>query len=750
MRYLFYAIAAAFLLASCKTTQTVEKNIDYTQYVNPFIGTDGPGNTYPGASVPFGMVQVSPDNGIPGWDRISGYFYPDSTIGGFSQTHLTGTGAGDLYDLPLMPVTWPYKKFGKLNPTNPNAPYSLFSHDEESASPGYYSVKLKDYNIDVELTATERCAFHRYTFPKAEKASIFFDLKRSLNWDYTLDSKMSIVNNQEIEGFRHSQGWAHRQQLFYVVRFSKPFSNTEIDTVSIKKPFKKSWGGTGYINRFDFTTTKGEQILVKIGISAVSIEGARKNLDAEISHWNFDQTRNEAKASWNKELSKITIKPLDDNQNKIFYTMLYQSMLAPTLFSDVDGKYYGPDYKIHQTDGWKNYSTLSLWDTFRAAHPLYTITQPERVNDMVKSMLAFYQQHGVLPVWPLAGNVTGMMIGYHAVPVIVDAYLKGIGDFDPELALKACVASASANIEGQEHYRKLGYIPFEKENESVSKTLEYAYDDWCIAAMARKMGKNKLADEYEKRSKYYKNMYDPTTRFMRPKDANGKWIPKFVGKEYTEHFCESNAWHYHFFAPHDVKGLIELMNGEEGFNSKLDSMFTYQPLPTDKLPIFSTGMIGQYAHGNEPSHHVAYLYNYSKQPWKAQKMVNQIMTTQYKNSPDGHCGNEDCGQMSSWYVFSALGFYPVNPANQIYVFGSPLVKEGVIRLANEKQFKVKAHNLSRNNIYIEKIKLNGQPFPKNYITHKEILKGGELEFFMSNIPNKKRGMTQEAIPPNRK
>jgi predicted alpha-1,2-mannosidase len=747
MRYLFYTILIASFLVACKTNKNVEQATDYTQYVNPFIGTDGPGNTYPGASVPFGMVQVSPDNGIPGWDRISGYFYPDSTIGGFSQTHLTGTGAGDLYDLPLMPVTWPYKKFGKLNPNNPEGPYSLFSHDEEQASPGYYQVKLKDYNINVELTATERCAFHRYTFPKAEKASIFFDLKRALNWDYTLDSKMKVVNNKEIEGFRHSQGWAKRQQLFYVVRFSKPFENAQVDTVSINKPYKKDWGGTGYINRFDFKTKEGEQVLVQVGISAVSIEGARKNLNAELTHWDFDKVRAAAKATWNKELSKIAIEPLDDNQQRIFYSMLYQGMLAPTLFSDVDGKYYGPDYKIHQTDGWNNYSTLSLWDTFRAAHPLYTITQPKRVNDMVKSMLAFYQQHGVLPVWPLAGNVTGMMIGYHAVPVIVDAYLKGIGDFDAELALEACVASASANIEGQEHYRKLGYIPYDLESESVSKGLEYAYDDWCIAAMAEKMGKKEVAKEYYKRAGYYKNMYDSTTRFMRPKDSKGKWLAKFRGKDYTLNYCESNAWHYHFFVPQDVTGLIDIMGGDDSFNNKLDSMFTFQPLPTDKLPIFSTGMIGQYAHGNEPSHHVAYLYNYSGQPWKAQEMVNKIATSQYKNEPNGHCGNEDCGQMSSWYVFSALGFYPVNPANQVYAFGSPLVKQATIKLANNKTFTVKAQNLTAQNIYIEKVMLNGTEYNKNFITHKDIMNGGELQFVMSATPNKKRGLTPAAIPP---
>ncbi|TKG93961.1 glycoside hydrolase family 92 protein [Puteibacter caeruleilacunae] len=738
-------VLSAVLFFSC-TQQPKEEKVDYTQFVNPFIGTGGNGNTYPGASMPFGMVQISPDNGIPGWDRISGYFYPDTTIGGFSQTHLTGTGAGDLYDIPVMPVTWPYKDMRKTNPKSPLGPYSVFSHDEEHAEPGYYNVKLKDYNILAELTATNRCGFHRYTFPKAEKASLFIDLNKAMNWDYTLDTKVNVKSNTEIEGTRYSQGWAKRQQLFFVAQFSKPFKSINIDTVSIKKPFKEDWGGTGNTLRLDYTTEDGEQIMMKIGISAVSVEGARKNLEAEITHWDFDAVRAEAKAVWNEQLAKIHIDTDNADEKTIFYTAMYQSMLAPTLFSDVDGKYYGPDYKIHQTDGWDNYSTFSLWDTFRAAHPLYTIMHDDRVNDMVKAMVAFYEQHGVLPVWPLAGNVTGMMIGYHAVPVIADAYLKGIGDFDAEKALEACIASAEANIEGQEYFREMGYIPYELEDESVSKALEYAYDDWCIAVMAKKMGKQDVYEKYIKRAGYYRNFFNEKSTFLHPKDKNGKWIDGFVAKDYTKHFCESNAWQYFFFVPQDIKGLADITGGNDRFEQKLDSMFTFDPLPTDDLPIFSTGMIGQYAHGNEPSHHVGYLYNYIGKPWKTQEIVHKIMKTQYKNSPDGICGNEDCGQMSSWMIFSAMGFYPVNPADQTYVIGTPLVDKAVIKLAANKTFTMRAENLTDENKYIESATLNGKPVTKSYLTHQQIINGGELVFKMSATPNKQLWSKKESYP----
>lgn len=489
MKTPIYLLLIVCIFASCNTKQT-QAEIDYTSYVNPFIGTDFTGNTYPGAQAPFGMVQLSPDNGLPGWDRISGYFYPDSTIAGFSHTHLSGTGAGDLYDISFMPVTLPYKEAEA-----PLGIYSKFSHDDESAYAGYYQVRLKDYNINVELTATERCGIQRYTFPKAE-AAILLNLKKAMNWDFTNDSHIEVVDSVTIQGYRYSDGWARDQRIYFRTRFSKPFDKFALDTTAIIKENKRI--GTATIARFDFKTEEGEQILVNTAISGVSMEGAAKNLQAEIPENDFDKYLAETKANWNRQLGKITVKGDNENDKVNFYTALYHSMIAPTIYSDVDGAYYGPDKKVHQSDGWVNYSTFSLWDTYRAAHPLFTYTEPERVNDMVKSFIAFFEQNGRLPVWNFYGSETDMMIGYHAVPVIVDAYLKGIGDFDADKALAACVATANLdNYRGIGLYKKLGYIPYNvtdhynAENWSLSKTLEYAFDDYCIAEMANKMGKKR-------------------------------------------------------------------------------------------------------------------------------------------------------------------------------------------------------------------------------------------------------------------
>ena len=513
------------MLISCTPTQE-KHEIDYTSYVNPFIGTDFTGNTYPGAQAPFGMVQLSPDNGLPGWDRISGYFYPDSTIAGFSHTHLSGTGAGDLYDISFMPVTLPYKEAEA-----PLGIHSKFSHKDESAHAGYYQVRLTDYNINVELTATERCGIQRYTFPEAQSA-IFLNLKKAMNWDFTNDSHIEVVDSVTIQGYRFSDGWARDQHIYFRTRFSKPFEKIELDTTAITKDNKRI--GTAVIARFDFNTQKDEQILVNTAISGVSMEGAAKNLQAEVPENDFDKYLAETKANWNRQLGKIEIKGDNENDKVNFYTALYHSMIAPTIYSDVDGAYYGPDKKVHQTDGWVNYSTFSLWDTYRAAHPLFTYTEPERVNDMVKSFIAFYEQNGRLPVWNFYGSETDMMIGYHAVPVIVDAYLKGIGDFDAKKALDACIATANLdNYRGIGLYKELGYIPYNvtdhynAENWSLSKTLEYAFDDYCIAEMAKKMGKQDIADEFYKRSQNYKNVYNPATSFMQPRDDKGTFIKDF-------------------------------------------------------------------------------------------------------------------------------------------------------------------------------------------------------------------------------
>ena len=727
-------LALALTLGSCVSNSSTKTANDYTQEVNPFIGTDFTGNTYPGAQAPFGMVQLSPDNGLPGWDRISGYFYPDSTIAGFSHTHLSGTGAGDLYDISFMPVTMPYLESAEGG----LGIYSKFSHADEKASAGYYQVKLKDYNIDVELTATPRCGVQRYTFPKAE-SMVVLNLKKAMNWDFTMDSQIEVVDSCNIRGYRFSEGWARGQKVYFATRFSRPFKNVEIADDEIKLKGEKV--GTSKVARFMFDTEEGDQLTIVTALSGVSVEGAVKNLDAEAPHNDFDKYLAEVKADWNAQLDAIEIVggSVDDRAN--FYTALYHTMIAPTIYSDVDGQYYGPDKKVHQADGWVNYSTFSLWDTFRAAHPLLTYTQPERVNDMVKSFIAFYEQNGRLPVWNFWGSETDMMIGYHAVPVIVDAYLKGIGDFDAEKALAACVATANIDeYRGIGSYKQKGYIPYNvadkynAENWSLSRTLEYAFDDYCIAEMAKKMGKTALADEFYKRSQNYRNVYNPATGFMQPIDDKGVFQPNFSPDEYTAHICESNAWHYFWSVQQDVKGLIALTGGQDKFAAKLDSMFTYIPAGNDELPIFSTGMIGQYAHGNEPSHHVIYLYNKVRQPWKAQKYAAQVMHELYFNAPAGLCGNEDCGQMSAWYVFSAMGIYPVDPVSGEYEIGTPLFPETRVNLANGKTFTILAPNVSRENIYIQSVKVNGKPYDKSYITHQQIMDGATVEFEMGNQP----------------
>ena len=733
---LSFGILLLFSFSACVSQQPDAETECYaTEYVNPFIGTDFTGNTYPGAQAPFGMVQLSPDNGLPGWDRISGYFYPDSTIAGFSHTHLSGTGAGDLYDISFMPVTLPYKEADA-----PLGIHSLFSHDEETASAGYYQVRLKDYDINVELTATERCGIQRYTFPEAD-AAIFLNLRKAMNWDFTNDTRIEVVDSVTIQGYRFSDGWARDQHIYFRTRFSKPFASVQLDTATVIKDGKRI--GSSAIARFDFHTSAGEQILVTTAISGVSMEGAARNLAAEAPADDFDKYLAVTRKNWNEQLSKVEIKSNDIDEKVKFYTALYHSMLAPTIYSDMDGAYYGPDKQVHQADGWTNYSTFSLWDTYRAAHPLYTYIEPQRVNDMVKSFLAFSEQNGRLPVWNFYGSETDMMIGYHAVPVIVDAYLKGIGDFDPKKALAACVATANIDeYRGIGLYKKYGYVPYDvtdhynSENWSLSKTLEYAYDDYCIARMAEELGERQIADEFDKRSRNYKNVYNSQTTFMQPRNNKGSFIEDFSPDDYTPHICESNGWQYFWSVQQDVDGLISLVGGKERFAQKLDSMFTYNPSADEDLPIFSTGMIGQYAHGNEPSHHVIYLFNAIGQPWKTQKYAAEVMHELYKNTPAGLCGNEDCGQMSAWYVFSAMGFYPVDPISGKYEIGTPMYPEMKMHLANGKTFTILAPAVSKENIYIQSVKLDGNPYDKSYITHEQIMNGSIFEFEMGNKPGK--------------
>lgn len=727
------SIAAGAMLFGCTSHQSPLPG-DLTRWVNPFIGTDFTGNTYPGAQAPFGMVQLSPDNGLPGWDRIAGYFYPDSTIAGFSHTHLSGTGAGDLYDISFMPVTIPY-----VVGDEPLGIYSKFSHSSEEAQAGYYRVTLDDYDIDVELTATPRAGIQRYTFPEAQSA-IILNLTKATNWDASVDTHIEVIDSVTIAGYRFSKGWARDQRVYFYTRLSRPFDSIQLDTTEVNKDDKP---GLGINATMLFDTKKGDRITVSTAISSTGIEGAKANLLAEVPTDDFDHYREKAREAWNSELRHIEVESDDPDKLTTFYTALYHSMIAPTIFSDTDGSYRGPDGNIHKTSG-TNYGTFSLWDTYRAAHPLYTIIDPARANDMVKSMIDFYSQNGRLPVWSMWAGETDMMIGYHAVPIIADAYLKGIGDFDPEKALEACVATANLdNYRGIGQYKTLGYIPYDlkdeynSENWSLSKTLEYAYDDWCIAQMAKKMGRDDIYKEFSARALNYRNVFNPATGFMQPRAASGEFQPDFKPEDYTPHICESNAWHYLWSVQHDVPALRDLIGGSNAFEARLDSLFGDKIGEEEELPIFSTGMIGQYAHGNEPSHHVAYLYNVAGNPSKSQKRLKEIMDAFYTNTPAGLCGNEDCGQMSAWYVFSALGFYPVNPASGIYEIGTPTFRSAKIHLDNGKTFTMSAPQVSDQNIYIKSVKVNGQPYNKSYITHSQILDGATVEFEMTGEPSGK-------------
>ncbi|MGY0425943.1 MAG: GH92 family glycosyl hydrolase [Polaribacter sp.] len=742
MKNLLYCFFVMAIFCSCKKELqqqiTTKKLIDF---VNPFIGTDGPGNTYPGATVPFGMVQLSPDIGIPGWDRIAGNFYKDSIITGFSHTHLSGTGAGDLYDILVMPTN---SRFSKKIKENNFKPFSTFNHNQETVSPGYYSVDLLNYGIKAELTATKRVGIHRYTFPKDNHTQIHIDLGYAINWDKPTDTFIEKVNDSTIRGYRMSTGWARNQRLYFEMQFSKPFTSYKI--IDNKKADSQPFNGINYKMILNYNTKENEQIVVKTGLSTTGFKAANQAIKKEANGFDFDVYRKKAAFIWEKELQKIKIETTDQNKKSIFYTMLYQSMLAPTLFSDIDGRYKtandafgnypkGKD-SITKAEGFNRYDTFSLWDTFRAAHPLYTITQPERTLDMIKSLLAHYKETGLLPVWSMQGSETNMMIGYHAVSVIVDAYFKGF-KFDAKLAYKACKTSAMLHEPQLDSYKKFGYVPVDNkhENWSVSKTMEYAYDDWCIALFAKDLGKQVAYTYFLKRSENWKNLYNTKTSWIQPKDTKNKFLPHFVAKEYTRYFCESNAWQYYWFVPQDINGLINKTGGKERFEQKLDSMFSYNPQAEDKLPLFSTGMIGQYAHGNEPSHHVAYLYDYLRKPSKTQKLIRQILEEQYKNEPNGHCGNEDCGQMSSWYIFSSLGFYPINPAQGVYFIGIPFFEKATIQVAHQKIFQIQTVHFSKENKFVKSVSLNGKALNRMFITHKEITNGGILKFVMTDVPN---------------
>ncbi len=735
-------------------------------YVNPFIGTNEMGHTYPGATVPFGMVQLSPETDTiqysvgQGYIKdvyryCAGYQYSDKTIVGFSHTHFSGTGHSDLGDFLVMPTTGEVK----LNPgtaEHPETGYrSRFSHDTEKATAGYYSVNLSDYNIKAEFTTSARVGFHRYTFPESSQANIILDMVSGIyNYDgKVVWSSIRVENDTLVTGYRQTQGWARERTMYFAMVFSKPIRNygcRDEGKVVYNDFYRKFNTNTNFPEMsgrklktyFSFDTKAGEQILIKFALSPVSTDGAVKNLEAEIMDWDFDLVHREAENAWNKELSRITIEASDEKKI-IFYTALYHTFLSPTLFMDVDGNYRGLDHTNHHADGFNNYTTFSLWDTYRALHPLFTLIQQKRTADFINSMLAHQQQsvHHILPVWSHYANENWCMIGYHAVSVIADAYMKGITGFDPQKALDACISSATyAPNDGIGDYMKYGFAPADKTSNSASKTLEYAYDDYCISRMADKMGKPGIATQYAKRAEAYNFTWDAGTGFMRAKRSDGTFQSPFdpLSTE-RQGFIEGNAWNYSFYVPQDPAKLIALHGGNRKFISHLDSLFS-QKLDekhfAESEDITAAGMIGNYVHGNEPSHHVPYLYVFAGAPWKTQERIHLIVNTMYHNTTDGLCGNDDCGQMSAWYVFSSLGFYPVCPGSNEYVIGSPSVDKATLNLENGKQFVITAQNLSDKNMYIQKVILNGSPINSFIIKDEDIRNGGTMEFVMGAKPKK--------------
>jgi len=718
------------LFASCMKTPTkVNQPERLTDYVNPFIGTAYHGHTYPGAAYPFGQIQLSPDNGTQGWDWCSGYHYSDSIISGFSHLHLSGTGIGDLADISFLPVN------SEVNfiKDEKNADFvkryaGKFSHKDEIAQPGYYAVTLKNNVVKAEFTVTERAGLHRYTFPGNGEHNLLINLGFAINWDKPYQTVIQTVDSMLVTGYRLSNGWAADQHVYFAARFSEPIATSEITNV----------GGEGRtVGVFNF---KGQEVMVKVGVSSVSIENAITNLDSSLPGWDFDATRQAASNAWEKELAKIEIESNDSVQKTIFYTSLYHTMVAPALFSDSNGQFKGVKGDVQKASGYNRYTVFSLWDTYRALHPLFTLTQQNRVNDMVKSMLDHYKQTGILPVWELEGNETFCMVGNHSIPVIAEAILKGIGDFDQQLAFEAMKATSLHDRDGMGLYDKLGYMPADKIQQSVAKSMEVAIDDWCVAAVAQKLGKAEDAAYFSKRAKSYKEYFDKETGFMRGKQSNGQWTTPFdpaFSKHEGSDYTEGNGWQYLWLVPQDVDGLIELLGGKEPFADKLDQLFKVtEGVKGDKASSDISGLIGAYAHGNEPGHHTTFLFNYAGRAWRTQELNRQIQTEMYTNTPEGLCGNEDCGQMSAWYVFSAMGFYPVNPSDLTYQIGSPLVQMARIEVAPGKYFTMKAPQASVANKYIQSVTLNGQKLERTYITHQEIMDGGTLEFTMGTEPNK--------------
>ncbi|CAM4387138.1 GH92 family glycosyl hydrolase [Flavobacterium terrigena] len=756
---------STLLLLLSYFTTNAQQNL--VKYVKPIIGTEKMGHTYPGATVPFGAVQLSPETDTISYELngkyngdvykyCAGYRYEDKTIVGFSQTHLSGTGHSDLGDFLIMPTQ------GKLqlNPgtaSNPKSGFrSAFSHANEIAEAGYYKVKLDDDNILAEMTTTTRVGMQQYTFPKSDESHIILDLmsgiynyKEKNVWTY-----VRVVNDTLITGFRQTNGWARTRTVYFAMSFSKPFINYGQKNYDDKQPYRGFWrkfdesknfpeiAGKNIRMYFDFKTNEAEKIQIKFALSSVSQENALENMQAEIKDWNFEKVKENAQKQWNSELNKIVINASEDTKVN-FYTAMYHTFINPTVYTDINGQYKGLDQGIHTAKDFTNYGTFSLWDTYRALHPFFNIIQPSRNNDMIKSMMAHYNQSALhmLPIWSHYGNDNWCMSGYHSVSVIADAIIKDVYKGNPNEALEACVTTAKhRNYEGIGNYMDLGFIPAEKSGISVSNTLEYAYDDWCIAQIAKKLNRQDIYEEFIKRSANWKNNFNAETGFMQPKLADGTFKSNFdVLSTHGQGFIEGNSWNYSFFVPHNPTELIEKMGGKNKFSSRLDTLFSMH-LPdsffAETEDITREGIIGGYVHGNEPAHHVAYFYNWTNESWKTQAQVRKIMKMQYKPTPDGLGGNDDCGQMSAWYIFSSLGFYPVAPGSDEYAIGSPSVNNAILTLENGKNFTVEVKNQNDKNIYVQKVILNGKVQPNLFIKHSDIVNGGNLTFYMSSKPKK--------------
>ena len=741
-------ILALVIISVWSFTKPITSNKGLIEYVDPFIGSGGHGHVFVGATVPFGGVQVGPTNFNKGWDWSSSYHHTDSIVKGFCHLNVSGTGMSDLGELTIMPATGELK-YNAGNQDNHMSGYSsLYRKNTEINTVGYYKVDLERYDINVELTASERVGFHRYTYPNSDNSRVIIDLGEG-SADRPTETYLKKIDDTTFEGYRFSSGWARDQREYFTLVISKPVKDfilydggNKHDSDELKGEFVKGF--------LEFETKKNEEIYVKMGVSTVSSKNALENLNAEIPHWDFDKVKLEAENKWNQELSKINIKTEDLKRKRVFYTAMYHTMIAPNLYQDVNGEYRGTDKVVYKDTTFTNYTLFSLWDTYRAAHPLYTITHPERVSDMVNSMLKIFDHQGKLPIWHLRGNETNTMPGYSGIPVVIDASMKGFEGIDLEEVFEAVKESATGDHEpGVKKLMELGYIPGDYMVESVASSMEYAIGDWAIAQLAKKLNKDEDYNYFMKRSKAYKEYFDNETRFMRGKLTDGSWRNPFdpVRAEHrVNDYCEGNAWQYLWLVPQDPEGLIELLGGDEKYTEKLDELFSMSSELGEEASMDITGMIGQYAHGNEPSHHTTYMYAYSGQPYKIADKVRYINNELYTDKPDGLSGNEDCGQMSAWHIFSSLGFYPVNPSNGAYVFGSPLFDKASIALPENKKFTIIAKENSDHNIYIQSVELNGKDYKYSYITHKDIVKGGELIFNMGPKPNKNFGKEKEFRP----